>query len=414
MYGLLGEKLGHSFSKEIHESINDYKYDLIEVSKDDFDSFMTNRNFKAINVTIPYKEKVIPYLHYIDPKAKEIGAVNTIVNINNKLYGYNTDYLGLKKLILKNKIDFNNKKVLILGTGGTSKTAFVLSKDLGCSEVIKVSRKETEDTISYEQAKEKYNDYNIIINTTPVGMYPNDDLIIDIECFKNLEAVVDVIYNPLNTNIVRYARRKNIKAVNGLYMLVGQAVYASYLFINKEVEEDKIDFIYNKIKNQKLNIALIGMPSCGKTTIASKLCDKLNKNVIDSDVKIEEEIKMPISSFLNKDNEIEFRNIESKVIDEISKLNNIIISTGGGVIKRFENIDNLRRNSIIIFIDRKLDLLQTTDSRPLSSNKTDLEKLYNERYELYKKYSDYIVSNNDDINETINKIIEVYNENISY
>ena len=248
MYGLLGEKLGHSFSKEIHESINDYKYDLIEVSKDDFDSFMTNKNFKAINVTIPYKEKVIPYLHYIDPKAKEIGAVNTIVNINNKLYGYNTDYLGLKKLILKNKIDFNNKKVLILGTGGTSKTAFVLSKDLGCSDVIKVSRKETEDTISYEQAKEKYNDYNIIINTTPVGMYPNDDLIIDIECFKNLEAVVDVIYNPLNTNIVRYARRKNIKAVNGLYMLVGQAVYASYLFINKEVEEDKIDFIYNKIK----------------------------------------------------------------------------------------------------------------------------------------------------------------------
>lgn len=413
MYGLLGEKLGHSFSKEIHESINDYKYNLIEVSKEDFDSFMTNRNFKAINVTIPYKEKVIPYLHYIDPKAKEIGAVNTIVNVNNKLYGYNTDYLGLKQLILKNNIDFKNKKVLILGTGGTSKTAFVLSKDLGCSEVIKVSRKQSVDTISYEQAINEYNDFNIIINTTPVGMYPNDDLIIDIDYFKNLEAVVDVIYNPLNTNIVRCARRKNIKAVNGLYMLVGQAVYASYLFIDKEVDENKIDLIYQKIKNTKLSITLIGMPSCGKSTISNLLKEKLNKQVIDTDTEIELEIKMPISSFLNKENEVEFRNIESNVINNVSKLNNIIISTGGGVIKRFENIDYLKRNSIIIFIDRKLDLLQATDSRPLSSNKADLEKLYNERYPLYKQYSDYIVCNNDDINETVNKIIEVYNENIS-
>lgn len=414
MFGLLGEILGHSFSKEIHESINDYTYNLIEVSKDNFNSFMETKNFKAINVTIPYKESVIPYLSYIDPKAKQIGAVNTIINDNNKLYGYNTDYLGLKQLIIKNKIDFKNKKILILGTGGTSKTAFVLSKDLGCTQVIKVSRRKSDETISYEEAKEKYNDANIIINTTPCGMYPNDDLIIELDNFNNLEAVVDVIYNPLNTKLIRAAKERNIKAVNGLYMLVAQAVYASYLFINKDVVESKIDEVYKKIKNNKLNISLIGMPSCGKTTISLELGKLLNKEVVDSDVLIEKEINMPISQFLNKDNENVFRDIESKVIDNISKQNNLIISTGGGVIKRKENIDYLRRNSIIIFIDRDLELLQTTSSRPLSNNKTDLQKLYNERYDIYVSSCDYIVKNNDELKSTIDEILGVYDENISY
>ena len=375
---------------------------------------METKNFKAINVTIPYKELVIPYLSYIDPKAKQIGAVNTIINDNNKLYGYNTDYLGLKQLIIKNKIDFKNKKVLILGTGGTSKTAFVLSKDLGCAQVIKVSRRKSDETISYEEAKEKYNDANIIINTTPCGMYPNDDLIIELDNFNNLEAVVDVIYNPLNTKLIRAAKERNIKAVNGLYMLVAQAVYASYLFINKDVVESKIDEVYKKIKNNKLNISLIGMPSCGKTTISLELGKLLNKEVVDSDVLIEKEINMPISQFLNKDNENVFRDIESKVIDNISKQNNLIISTGGGVIKRKENIDYLRRNSIIIFIDRDLELLQTTSSRPLSNNKTDLQKLYNERYDIYVSSCDYIVKNNDELKSTIDEILGVYDENISY
>jgi len=338
MFGLLGEKLGHSFSKEIHESINDYKYNLIEVSKDKFNSFMKQRNFKAINVTIPYKQSVIPFLSYIDPKAKQIGAVNTIVNKDNLLYGYNTDYLGLKKLIEKNNIDFKNKKVLILGTGGTSKTAFILSKDLGCSQVNTVSRTKKENVITYEEAVTIYNDADIIINTTPCGMYPNDDLVIELDNFKNLEAVVDVIYNPINTKLIRTAKNKNIKAVNGLYMLVAQAVYASYIFINEKVNENKIDEIYNKIISKKLNISLIGMPSCGKTTISSELGVILNKEVIDTDVLIEKKLNMPISLFLNKVTENEFRNIESEVINEISWQNNLIISTGGGVIKRKENI----------------------------------------------------------------------------
>lgn len=416
MYGLLGEKLGHSFSKEIHEAINGYEYNLIEVAKDKINEFMQKKAFKAINVTIPYKEEVIPYLSYVDAKVLEIGAVNTIINENGKLKGYNTDYLGLKRLIIKNNIDFANKKVLILGTGGTSKTAFVLTKDLGCSSVLKVSRSKNNDPliINYEEAQSLYNDYNIIINTTPCGMYPNDDVIIDIDKFNNLEAIIDVVYNPLNTKLLRNGKKKNIKCVNGLYMLVSQAVYASYLFINKEVDENKIDEVYQNIKNKKINIALIGMPSSGKSTIASILSNTLNKTLIDTDLEIEKEINQPISSFLTKQNEEQFRDIESKIIDGVSKKNNLIISTGGGVIKRKENIDKLKRNALIIFIDRSLDLLQATSSRPLSNNKKDLEQLYNTRYQLYLNSCDYVVKNNDTIEKTIKEILEVYNENISY
>ena len=413
MYGLLGEKLGHSFSKEIHESLNQYKYNLIEVKQEDLDSFLKERNFNALNVTIPYKEKVIPYLYFVDENAQKIGAVNTVINKDGKLYGYNTDYLGLRKLLKKENIDVFEKKVLILGTGGTAKTASVLVKDLGAKEVYKVSRTPNGINISYDEAVTNHSDANVIINTTPCGMYPNDDLVIKLDSFKNLEAIVDVIYNPINTRLMREAKSKNIKAVNGLYMLVSQAIYASNLFlgIDEEVDE-KINKAYKKLLMGKFNIVFIGMPSCGKSTIASIISEKLNKQMIDIDQNIENIIGMPISSFLNKDNEQQFRAIETSVVEEVSKLNNIVVSTGGGVIKNEYNITCLKRNGIIIFIDRPLDLLQATSTRPLSSNKNDLEKLYNERYDLYLKYSDYVVKNNEGIEKVINKILEVYNENI--
>lgn len=414
MYGLLGEKLGHSFSKEIHESIKQYEYNLIEVDRQNLDLFLKERNFNAINVTIPYKEMVIPYLYYIDPIASKIGAVNTVINKDKKLYGYNTDYLGMKKLFQKENIDLNNKKVLILGTGGTSKTAYVLALDLGAKQIYKASRNPSENTISYEQARTLYNDVDVIINTTPCGMYPNDDLIIQLDTFKNLQVVVDVIYNPINTKLIREAKKKNIKAVNGLYMLVAQAVCASNLFKKLECSIDqKINEIYSNILDDKLNIVLIGMPSCGKSTIASLLSEKLNKKVIDTDLNIESKIQMKIASFLNKDTEQQFRSVESTVIDEVSKLNNVIISTGGGVIKKESNIDFLKRNGIIVFIDRDINLLEATSSRPLSNNKNDLLKLYEERYDKYLSSCDYVIKNNDDINNTIVKILEVYNENIS-
>ena len=406
-YGLIGEKLGHSFSKEIHERIADYKYELCEVAKDDFDEFFKNRDFISINVTIPYKERVIPYLDYIDDIALSIGAVNTVVNKDGKLYGYNTDYYGLKSLIEKRNIDVENKKVLILGTGGTSKTATAVVKTLGAKQIIYASINGEIGTFTYEEVLEKHIDSEVIINTTPCGMYPNNDgLLININLFKNLNGVVDVVYNPLLTTILQNAKANNLKYASGLYMLVSQAVYASAIFQDTEVSHDLIDELFEEIYFQKQNIVLIGMPTCGKTTIGKELADKLGKTFVDIDTLIEEEIQMPISEFLNKDNEKDFRDIEEKIVERIAKMNNLIISTGGGVIKRQVNIERLKKNGVVVFIDRDVNLLMPASDRPLSSNLNDLKKLYNERYEIYKIAADIVVKNNTKINDVITKIIE--------
>lgn len=406
-YGLIGEKLGHSFSKEIHESINNYEYEIHEVAKNDFDDFMIKRDFVAINVTIPYKEKVIPYLDYIDEAAKTIGAVNTVVNKKGKLYGYNTDFLGLRDLVLTNNINVLGKKVVIFGDGGTAKTSYVVFSSLGAKEIHFVSLFPNDNACSYEKAKTLHNDAEIIVNATPCGMYPNNnDLIMDITHFSKLEAVVDVIYNPLKTTLVRLAEKMGIKAAGGLYMLVAQAVYASSIFVNQEYDKDVIKSIYNKIYKSKENIVLIGMPSCGKSTIGEVLSEKLSKTFIDSDVLIEEKIGKPISDFLTKDNESEFRDLEEEIIDKLAKQNNLIISTGGGVIKRINNIDRLKANGIVIFIDRPLELLEATTSRPLSSDKKALEKLYLERYDLYKQASDIIVKNDRALEIVIEDILK--------
>ena len=405
-YGLLGERLGHSFSKEIHEQINDYQYEITEVPFDKFDEFMTKHDFIAINVTIPYKEKVIPYLDYIDDAAKKIGAVNTIVNKNGKLYGYNTDYLGLRDLVLTNNIEVKNKKVLILGTGGTSKTSKAVFTDLGAKELVFVSIDPVGEEISYEDAVKYHSDSEIIVNATPCGMYPNcDDLIIDISTFNKLVAVIDVIYNPLKTMLVRISLERGITAVSGLYMLVAQAVYASSIFTDSTYDKKIIDDIYKQIYNSKRNIVLIGMPTCGKTTISKVLADKLNKEVVDTDTLVEQEMGTTIKEYLKTHDETSFRDIETKVINNVSKLNNLIISTGGGVIKRKNNMEYLKANGVIVFIDRPLELLQVSDTRPLSSNQSDLEKLYYERYDLYCNYSDIIVKNDQDLELVINEII---------
>ncbi len=406
-YGLIGEHLGHSFSKEIHESINDYTYEICEVSKEAFDDFMIKRDFMAINVTIPYKEKVIPYLEYIDEAAKLIGAVNTIVNKNGKLYGYNTDFLGLRDLILVNDIDIENKKVVILGDGGTAKTSFAVAKSLNARSIHFVSLFPDENKCSYEDCYKIHSDAEIIINATPCGMYPKcDDTILDISKFKKCLAVVDVIYNPLKTSITRNAEKLGIKTVNGLYMLVAQAVYASGIFMDTKYDINIINQIYLKILKQKQNIVLIGMPSSGKTTIGKILSEKLSKDFIDTDDLIVDKIKMPISNFLTKDNEKEFRDIEEEVIKEVSLKNNLIISTGGGVIKRNNNIFRLKANGIIIFIDRPLSLLEVTSDRPLSNNRSDLEKLYTERYDLYNNASDIKIINDCDVDIIIEKILK--------
>ena len=404
-YGLIGEKLGHSFSKEIHEMLGYYQYELHEVAKNDIDSFMKQHEFTGTNVTIPYKETVIPYLDEISPQALAIGAVNTVVNKDGKLTGYNTDYYGMKALIERINLDCKDKKALILGTGGTSKTATAVLKDLGIKEIIKVSINNEPGTITYDEIV-NHLDANIVVNTTPVGMYPkNEGLIIDIKKFNKLDGVVDVVYNPLRTNLILNAKELNIPCEGGLYMLVAQAVYACGIFLEKDIDLDIINNIFDKIIKDKENIVLIGMPSCGKTTIGNMLAKIINRQVIDTDSLIVEKIGMSIADYLKNHTEKEFRDIESECVKEAAKSSSCIIATGGGAILREENVRALKQNGILYFINRDLNNLTPTASRPFSSDLEALKKRYEERLPIYKKVCDVEVDNNNEINDVINKIL---------
>ena len=286
-YGCIGKKLTHSFSKDIHGKLADYEYELIELKEDEIKPFFEEKNFQAINVTIPYKETVIPYLDFVSDVAKKIGAVNTIVNKDGKLYGYNTDYYGMKALIEKIGVSLKDKKVLVLGTGGTSKTAQVVAKDLGAKSILVVSRSAKENCITYEEAIEEHSDSQVIINTTPSGMYPDcDSKPIDISQFKCLEGVVDVVYNPLTTNLVMDAKKRGIKAECGLYMLVMQAAYAVERFLDTKISKETADSVFSAVLASKENIVLTGMPGSGKSTVGMLL--KIEGfEFIDTDAEVE-------------------------------------------------------------------------------------------------------------------------------
>ena len=405
-YGLIGEKLGHSFSKIIHNELFSYEYELKELKKEELDEFMKKAEFKAINVTIPYKEAVIPYLDEISEKARQIGAVNVVVNNGGFLSGYNTDYEGLKALIERQKVDFKGKKVLILGSGGTSKTALAVSCDLGAVEVLRVSRKGGEGLITYEEAAKK-TDVDIIINTTPLGMYPNiAGAAISLDGFKKLSAVIDVVYNPLNTELVTKAKQKGIKAFGGLYMLVSQAVFAAEKFMGTKVLESEFQRVYKKILMEKRNLVLIGMPACGKTTIGKALAKRLSKDFIDSDEQIVKKMGISIPEIFEKYGEEAFRKIESEVIKEISAKQNAVIATGGGAVLNPRNTELLKLNGTVCFINRPLEQLVGTKDRPLSQNKEMLKQRYEERFDIYTSSADFIIDAVFDIETNIKRVEE--------
>lgn len=390
-YGCIGKKLTHSFSKEIHSKLADYEYELIELNEDEIETFFREKDFDAINVTIPYKQTVIAYLDSLSDVAKRIGAVNTIVNRNGKLYGYNTDYYGMKALIEKIGIDIKDKKVLILGTGGTSKTARVLTEDMGAREIITVSRTKNENNITYDEAINEHSDAQVIINTTPSGMYPDcDSQPIDISFFSQLEGVVDAVYNPLCTNLVMNAKRKGIKAGCGLYMLVMQAVVAVEKFLDTEISRTVADNVFASVLASKENIVLTGMPGSGKSTVG-KLLDIDGFTFIDTDEEIEKRCGCSIRELINSKGEKYFRDLETQVIKDVSSKGCRIISTGGGAVLREENVTALKRNGKIFFINADPDRLCPTDDRPLSDTAEKLRKLYNERIDIYKETADIVV-----------------------
>ena len=406
-YGCIGEKLTHSFSKEIHNLLFDYDYQIREIEKDKLADFLTAKDFKAINVTIPYKQDVIPFLDEISDTARNIGAVNTIVNRDGKLYGYNTDFAGMTDLIKTNEIEISGKNVLVLGSGGTSKSAVAVAKSLGAKSVVRVSRTAKEDCITYQTAYNDCQNTEVIINTTPCGMYPN--IVgepIKLELLPKTEAVVDAIYNPLCSNLVIRAKNAGLKATGGLYMLVAQAAFAAELFVGQEVKKERIYDVYKKIVSKKRNIVLTGMPSSGKSTVGKQLAQTLNMRFIDTDNEIERVSGKKISEIFENLGEDAFRDIESKVVEDVSAKQNCVIATGGGAILRDRNIMLLKGNGTVYFIDRPLEKLITTDDRPLSSNRDDLVKRYNERYNIYCKTADKKLQNDGELQTVIDSIKE--------
>ena len=389
-YGCIGEHLGHSFSKEIHRELADYEYEIREVAREDLDAFMKAHDFRAINVTIPYKEDVIPYLAHISDVAASIGAVNTIVNRDGKLYGYNTDFFGMSSLIKRAGISLSGKKVLILGTGGTSKTATAVASSLGASETIRVSRAAKDGAVTYNDAYDKHSDAGVIINTTPCGMYPNADAApVDLKRFSDLTGVIDAIYNPLRTKLYEQAVLLGIPAACGLFMLVAQAARACGIFLDKDIADSETERVFSKLMWEKENIVFVGMPGVGKTTVGQAVAVSLGRRFVDTDDEITRVSGRTPEEIIRTDGEAEFRKIESRVIaDVIAPLTSAVIATGGGTVLAKENVSRLKQNGRIVLLERPLDEIASTSSRPLSSTRELLEARYRERMPVYAAVAD--------------------------
>lgn len=404
-YGCIAEHLGHSFSREIHGALADYSYELCELTPLQLDSFLQKKDFRGINVTIPYKTAVIPYLFEIDKAAKTIGAVNTVVNRGGKLYGYNTDFYGMSALIDHVGLSLSGKKVAVLGTGGTSHTAREVAKSMKAANVLTVSRTAKEGCITYVELTCNHSDTQIIINTTPCGMYPNPDgKALEIAAFPALEGVIDAVYNPLRPQLVLDARARGIPAEGGLYMLVAQAVRASEIFLDTVYSADTAETIYRKMLSEKENIVLIGMPSCGKSTVGRLIAAHTGRVFCDLDEEIVKAAGKPISEIFRTEGEQGFRDLETRVLREVAPRNSMILATGGGAILRDENVNALRRNGRLVFIDRPLEALMPTEDRPLASSREAIEKRFAERYPRYCEVADLRIPVSGDAEDVARKI----------
>lgn len=416
MYGLLGKTLKHSLSKEIHHLFGNNEYVLFET--DSLDSFFQNVRFSGINVTIPFKEAVIPYLDELDPISKRIGAVNTIVRENDRLIGYNTDYDGLKALLEIHQIDIQNKKILVIGNGGAAKMSVVLMNDLHADKCLKICRHpQEEDEIPFKSI-DKVWDYDIIVNTTPVGMYPNnqDELAIPLSNFNHLECVIDLIYNPLKTKLLLSAEQLNVKAVNGLSMLVMQAKRSHELFFKTTPIAFEEKQVYQQIKNSMTNIVLIGLPLSGKSKYARLLAKDTGKECIDTDESIEYSTRKTITKIFETEGEIAFRKLEKDFIESIYKSRNLVISTGGGMICDSELVMNLKQNGYLIYLDKDPAIISelTIHNRPLIQSSKDIIKLDKIRRPLYQKYQDLTITISKDTEYHLNEIEEKYHEYLSH
>ena len=356
-------------------------------------AFMEQREFAAINVTIPYKQLVIPYCDVVDPKAAAIGAVNTIVNRDGKLYGYNTDYAGFAYLTCAHGVDFASKTVLILGTGGTHSTVAAVCKDGGAAEILTASRTGKDGALTYGEAMRR-KDVQVIVNTTPCGMYPHvGQCLIDPAAFPALEAVLDVVYNPFRTELLLRAEEQGIPAASGFEMLVAQAVFAAEHFTGKALDADMlIPAVSRQLRHELANISIIGMPGCGKSTIGAALAKQLGKTFVDLDAEIERRTGQTIPDIFAREGEAAFRRYEAETLADVAKQNRQVIACGGGVIKSAANVRALRQNGPVLWVRRPIEKL-ATGGRPLSKGGAALKQLEEERTPLYQAAASAVLDN---------------------
>ena len=403
--GLLGRKLGHSYSPQIHGLLGDYSYDLFEKEPEELASFLKDGDFTGINVTIPYKKDVIPYLDALSPAAQKIGSVNTIVRrADGSLFGHNSDYFGFVSLVKHSGIAVEGKKVLVLGSGGTSNMVVTALRDLGAAPVV-ISRSGENNYGNLHL----HSDASVIVNATPVGMYPNTGVSpIDLNRFPKLDGVLDVIYNPAKTQLLLDAESLGIPHENGLWMLVAQAKEASEYFTGKKLSDDMIARIHHKLSRQMKNIVLIGMPGCGKSTIGNLLARKLGRKFVDADEEIIQLAGKSIPEIFAQDGEDAFRQWESDALAHLGKQSGLVIATGGGCVTRQRNYPALHQNGSIVWLERDLSLLPT-DGRPLSQSNR-LEEMYAVRKPLYEAFADVRVANTGSPEDTVTEILSKLEE----
>ena len=402
---LIGKTLKHSFSPQIHAYLGDYDYSLVEVAGENLQDFVKSKEYAGYNVTIPYKKDIIEYLDDVQDVAKEIGAVNTVVNKNGKLIGYNTDFYGMNYALFRADISLLGKKVMILGSGGTSNTATAVAKHGGAKEIVIISRSGENNYQNYHLHK----DTEVIINTTPVGMYPNNyESLVDLDKFENLEGVLDVVYNPMLTNLLMQARARGIKYSNGLPMLVAQAKKAAEYFLETSINNKKIESIITNLERKIENIVLIGMSGCGKTTIGKLLSQRLNREFIDTDLEIVKKDGRDIPTIFKESGEEYFRKLESEVLSEVGILSGKVIATGGGIVENEQNYFPLKQNGKIFYLVRALEHLDRK-GRPLATDLTAVEKIFERRKEKYVNFADYFI-NNCEIEIALGEILEDYED----
>ncbi len=399
-YGLLGEKLGHSYSPQIYAMLGDYEYRLYEKSEHEVDDFIRHGDWDGLNVTIPYKIRAYRLCDMLTDRAIAIGSVNTIVKKDGRIYGDNTDAYGFDLMIEKSKIDVSGKKVLVLGSGGASLAVRYVLEQKGADSIIAISRSGSDnyDNIS------KHSDASIIVNTTPVGMYPNNDKTpVDLGIFDSLDGVLDIIYNPQSTRLTMQAEELGIKYMSGLYMLVAQAAGSYESFTGVKTDTHVIDDIMSRLSMQMKNIVLVGMPGSGKSTLALKLGQHLHREVVDCDSEIEKEAGNIPDIFARYGEEL-FRGMETDVLARICSQSARVIATGGGAVTRDENYAHMHQNGIIVWVRRNLDELPI-DGRPISQQ-NDISELYAKRESLYRKFADIEIENDGDIDAVVVKLIQ--------